>query len=140
MKKVMRKSVITVVALLFSVAIFAWLRFEGMIPVWADPWDVSDEKLCGIQPTSGRVWSASSGLGTGSAFFRFHKAAADYSAMDAVILTEANSPEVGQPWWWGAKPNGRVTILEAGCLGFDTKSYQIYDPDTEQLSVYCQWD
>ncbi len=141
MKKLVRRSAFLGVLVIIAIGAFAWLQFRGIIPGFADTNDASYEKLCGIKTSHGRVWTTSSGFGRGGAFHRLRLAKATYTEARATILTDANRPRISHaPWWWGAEPNGRVTVVTGGGLGFNTKSCQVYDPDKELLYVYCEWD
>jgi len=65
----------------------------------------------------------------------------DSTESRATVLTESNRPPLPYaPWWWGTNPNGKATVFSGGGLGFNTQSYQVYDPDKELLYVYCEWD
>jgi len=127
--------------MILAVVAFGWLQFRGTIPSFADTSDVSYEKLCGFEPSHGRVWITSSGFGSGGAFFRLNLARTAYTESRASVLTESNRPSLSHaPWWCGTEPNGRVTVFSGGGLGFNTQSYHVYDPDKELLYVYCEWD
>lgn len=81
------------------------------------------------------------GFGSGYAFYRLNLDKGAYSQPSASILTATNRPDLPRaPWWWGANPNGRTTVLSGEGLGPSTQSYQVYDPDKELLYVYCEWD
>ncbi len=83
----------------------------------------------------------SSGFGSGEAYYRLNLAKTAYTEAGAAILTNTNHPLLSDaPWWWGTKPNGKVTVLLGGGLGFNTESYRVYDPVNELLDVYCEWD
>jgi hypothetical protein len=136
MKKLIRRSALVGVLLILAIGVFAFLQFRGTIPSFADTSDPSYEKLCGFEPSHGRVWTTSSGFGSGGAFYRLNLARSAYSESRATILTESNRPPLPQaPWWWGAKPNGKVSVFLGSGLGFNTQSYQVYDPDNELLSL-----
>ncbi len=138
-KLILRLALIGFLAIL-TLGVFAWLQFRGTIPSFADTSDLSYEKLCGFQPSHGRVWSTSGGFGSGT-FYRLNFARTGYSDSRATVLSESNRPELPHaPWWWGAEPNGRTTVLVGGGLGFNTLRYEMYDPDNEILYVYCEWD
>jgi hypothetical protein len=141
MKKFIRRSALIGVLTIITIGVFAWLQFRGTIPNFADISDVSYAKLCGFEPSHGRVWTTSSGSGNGGAFYRLILARSAYSESRATVLTESNRPALPHaPWWWGTKPNGKSTVFSGGGLGFNTQSYQVYDPDKELLYVYCEWD
>lgn len=141
MKKLIGRITLVGTLLILAVGLFVWLQFRGTIPTFADATDMSYAKLCGFKPSSGKVWTTSSGFGSGGAFYRLNLTRAAYLQPRATVLTEANRPSLPHaPWWWGAEPNGRVTVLSQGGLGFNTQSYQVYDPDKELLYVYCEWN
>ena len=141
MKKFIRRSAIVGVLVILPVVVFAWLQFRGTIPSFADTSDVSYDKLCGFEPSHGRVWTTSSGFGSGGAFYRLSLAKSAYTESRAAVLTTSNRPNLPHaPWWWGAEPDGRTTVFSGGGLGYNTQSYQVYDPQRELLYVYCEWD
>jgi hypothetical protein len=135
MKKLIRRTALAGVLVILAIGFFA------LLPNFADTSDASYEKLGGFEPSHGRVWTTSGGFGSGGAFYRLNLARGAYSESRATILTESNRPPLPHaPWWWGAKPNGKVSVFLGGGLGFNTQSYQVYDPDEELLYVYCEWD
>ena len=136
MKKHLQRISLTLV-IIAGVALIVTMKQNGVIPKLSD---TSDPKLCGINPTSGKVWSWTHGWGSGSAFYRMHLKRSSYAGERAIVLTEKNIPDLPHPWWWGTNPDGRATILVGGGLGQDTESYEIYDPTKELLYVYCEWD
>jgi hypothetical protein len=141
MKKLIRRSALAGVLVILAVVVFGWLQFRGTIPSFADTSDVSYAKLCGFEPSHGRVWTTSSGFGSGGAFYRLSLAKSAYTESRAAVLTTSNRPNLPQaPWWWGTDPDGKTTVFSGGGLGFSTQSHQIYDPDRELLYVYCEWD
>ena len=141
MNKLIGLSVLFLVMLILAIGVFALLQFQGTIPSFADTRGVSYEKLCGFEPSYGRVWTTSSGLGSGSAFYRLNLRRSAYKEPRSAILTGSNRPLLPHaPWWWGTKPNGKVTVFSEGGLGFSTQSYEVYDPDKELLYVYCEWN
>ena len=141
MKKLIRRSALVGVLVILAIGVFAVLHLRGTIPSFADTSDASYEKLCGFEPSHGSVWTTSSGFGSGGAFYRLNLARTAYSEARATILTDTNRPPLSHaPWWWGTEPNGKVTVFLGGGLGFNTQSYQVYDPDKELLYVYCEWD
>lgn len=138
MKIIIKRGIIIFTALgLFAAVGLSFIK--GAIPTFADTEDVSYAKLCGYQPSSGQVWTWGTGFGSGIAFFRLHLSKDSYPATE--LLTEKNMPKYEvAPWWWGARPNGRITIRKSGGLGHGTESYEIYDPDKGLLFVSCEWD
>lgn len=144
MKKIFRRVAISGVVLLVllgAIGIFIWLQFRGTIPYFADTNDISYEKLCGVMPTSGKVWTAGGGFGSGSVYYRLHLAKSSYTTSSATLLTNANLQRLANaPWWWGIKPNGKATVISSGGMGYNTPRHEIYDPDKEILYVYCEWD
>lgn len=141
MKKLIRRSALVGVFLILAIGVFALLQLRGTISSFADTSDASYEKLCGFEPSHGRVWTTSSGFGSGGVFYRLNLARTAYKEARATTLTDTNRPRLPHaPWWWGTEPNGRVTVFLGRGLGFNTESYQVYDPDKEQLYVYCEWD
>lgn len=108
MKKLIRRSALVGVLLIVAIGVFAFLQFRGTIPSFADTSDASYEKLCGFEPSHGRVWTTSSGFGSGGAFYRLNLARSAYSESRATIRTESNRPPLPHaPWSWGAKPGPR---------------------------------
>ena len=141
MKKFIRRSAVVGILVIFFVMVFGCLQLRGTIPRIADPSDVSYEKLCGFAPSHGRVWTTSSGFGSGGAFYRLSLKRTAYAESRASVLTVGNRPRLrNAPWWWGAEPDGKATVFVAGGLGSNTQSYQVYDSQKELLHVYCEWD
>lgn len=141
MSKILLRIFVVVLVLLGGLGTLVWLSLNGVIPSVEDTSDVSYEKLCGWQPSSGTVWSHGFGLGSGSAYYRLHKKRAEYLRPDAKVLTSANLPDLPHaPWWWGGDPDGKALVYSGGGLGYNTKSLEIYDPVSERLCVYCEWD
>lgn len=126
----------------FMLLRFCFLRLSltGIIPESVDT--SPNSYYTGYPPSSGKVCGFTFGFGTGSQFTRLHVKSNLYKPYSSQILTSENMPKVmaSAPWWWGANPNGKITILIGEGKGVDCESYEIYDPEKELLLTYAEWD
>jgi hypothetical protein len=127
--------------LLIVFCIVIVFSFTGVIPQFEDT--SPNGNYVGYQPSSGKVWAYASGFGSGFKFNRLHLKSNLYGRLELVkLLTTENMPEITDlaPWWWGANPDGKTTILIGVGKCPDCKCYEIYDPSRELLFTYEEWD
>lgn len=139
MGKVLLRIALVITAGIGAVAVLLLLSYKGVIPSTVGPADSRYARMCGWKPSSGSIWTWSDGFVDGFTYYRLHLKKGDYKQPGAVLLTSANHPGLRSPWWWGCPPNGKAVIYSSVGMGHDLKAYEIYDPVSEELSVYCEW-
>jgi len=137
LKKLFYLAVILVAGLVLA----GWLRSQGVIPSSTDALDPEYRKLCGVEPTSGGIWSwRVDNPSGGFAYYRLSLSNNSYGNRGSSVLTGENQPDLpGSPWWWGAASSGRASVQTSGSAMNKSRRYEIYDPDAELLYVYGEW-
>ena len=85
------------------------------------------------------MWQYVGGFCDGFEYTRLHLKPSAYGRSGLVeLLTFTNMPKIAEsaPWWWGASPDGKTTLLIGSGKGVDSKYYEIYDPNRELLFTY----